>query len=179
MQKKANVGACVPLRKKDEYRHAEFIIAQKALNREMMVKERLSCSQARQSVLDSTISPDKRTVTGEMKLLESETLDSSIASFFYENALVFQCFGVAGAVRRTRMSASAARSSRMRTNTASFVILPHGVACRIACRRSARMRTSAARAAPCAGTQHAIRHAHDARRRHAILDQSSGEAWAK
>ena len=62
------------------------MIAQKALNREMMVKERLSCSQARQSVLDSTISPGKRTVTGEMKLIESETLDSSIASFFYENA---------------------------------------------------------------------------------------------
>jgi hypothetical protein len=49
-QKKANVGACVPIQKKDEYRHAEFMIAQKALSREMMVKERLSCSQARQSV---------------------------------------------------------------------------------------------------------------------------------
>ena len=46
-----------------------------------------------------------------MKLIESETLDSTIASFFYENALVFQCFGVAGAgaVRHTRMRASAAR----------------------------------------------------------------------
>ena len=44
-----------------------------------------------------------------MKLIESETLDSTIASFFYENALAFQCFGVAGAVRHTRMRASTAR----------------------------------------------------------------------
>jgi hypothetical protein len=43
--------------KKDEYRHAEFMIAQKALKREMMVKERLSCSQAWQS---STISLGKK-----------------------------------------------------------------------------------------------------------------------
>ena len=43
-----------------------------------------------------------------MKLIESETLDSTIASSFYENALAFQCFGVAGAVRM-RMRASAAR----------------------------------------------------------------------
>ena len=96
--------------KKDDNRHSEFMIAQKALNKEMMAMERLlSCSQARQSVLDSTISSGKRTVTGEMKLIESETLDSTIASFFYENALAFQCFGVAGAVRHTRMRASAAR----------------------------------------------------------------------
>ena len=86
------------------------MIAQKALNKEIMAVERLlSCSQARQSVLDSTISSGKRTVTGEMKLIESETLDSTIASFFYENALAFQCFGVSGAVRHTRMRASAAR----------------------------------------------------------------------
>jgi len=96
--------------KKDDNRHSEFMIAQKALNKEMMAMERLlSCSQARQSVLDSTISSGKRTETGEMKLIESETLDSTIASFFYENALAFQCFGVAGAVRHTRMRASAAR----------------------------------------------------------------------
>ena len=40
-QKKANVGACVPIRKKDDNRHKEFKIAQKALNKEMMAKERL------------------------------------------------------------------------------------------------------------------------------------------
>jgi hypothetical protein len=57
----------------------------------MMAKERLlSCSEARQSVLDPTISSGKRTVTGEMKLIKSETLDSTIASFFYENALAFR-----------------------------------------------------------------------------------------
>ena len=98
--------------KKDDNRHSEVMIAQKALIKEMMAMERLlSCSQARQSVLDSTISSGKRTETGEMKLVESETLDSTIASFFYENALAFQCFGVAGAgaVRHTRMRASAAR----------------------------------------------------------------------
>ena len=42
--------------KKDDNRHSEFMIAQKALNKEMMAKERLlSCSQARQSGLDSTL----------------------------------------------------------------------------------------------------------------------------
>ena len=86
--------------KKNDNRHSEFMIAQKALNKEMMAMERLlSCSQARQSVLDSIISSGKRTETGEMKLIESETLDSTIASFFYEKALAFQCFGVACALR--------------------------------------------------------------------------------
>ncbi len=91
-QKKANVGACVPIRKKDDNRYAEFKIAQKALNKEMMAKERLlSCSQAKQSVLDSIISSGKRTATGEKekqkrteKEIESETLDTTIASFSYE-----------------------------------------------------------------------------------------------
>ena len=46
--------------KKDDNRHSEFMIAQKALNKEMTATERLlSCSQARQSVLDSTISSGK------------------------------------------------------------------------------------------------------------------------
>ena len=31
----------------------------------------------------------KRRVTGEMKLIKSETLDPTIASFFYENAFAF------------------------------------------------------------------------------------------
>ena len=35
------------------------------------------------------ISSGKRTVTGEMKPIESELLDSTIASFFYDNALAF------------------------------------------------------------------------------------------
>ena len=39
--------------------------------------------------MDSMIYAGKRTVTGEMKLNESETLNSYIASFFYENAFAF------------------------------------------------------------------------------------------
>ena len=45
----------------------------------MMAKERLlSCSQAKKSVLDSMTYSGKGTVTGDMKLIESETLDSTI-----------------------------------------------------------------------------------------------------
>ena len=55
----------------------------------MMAKERLhSSSQAKQFVLELT-SPAKRTVSGEMKIVESKTLDSTIANFIYENALSF------------------------------------------------------------------------------------------
>jgi hypothetical protein len=55
----------------------------------MMAKERLhSSSKAKQSVLELT-SPAKRTVSGEMKIVESKTLDSTIANFIYENALSF------------------------------------------------------------------------------------------
>ena len=61
----------------------------------MMAKERLlSCSQAKQSVLDSIISSGKRTATGEKekqkrteKEIESETLDTTIASFSYETLM--------------------------------------------------------------------------------------------
>ena len=53
-QKKANVGACVPIRKMDKNRYVEFKIAWKILNKDIMAKERpLSCSQAKKSVLDS------------------------------------------------------------------------------------------------------------------------------
>ena len=84
-QKRSNVGACVPKRQVDDTRYAHFKIAQKVLNTEMMAKERqLSSSQAKQTFLDLT-SPGKRTVTDEMKIVESEMLDSSIANFFYEN----------------------------------------------------------------------------------------------
>ena len=89
MQKRSNVGACVPKPQVDDTRYAQFKIEQKVLNTEMMAKERqLSFSQAKQTVLDLT-SPGKRTVTGEMKIVESKMLDSSIANFFYENALSF------------------------------------------------------------------------------------------
>ena len=55
----------------------------------MMSKEaQLSSSKAKQSVLNLT-SLGKRTATGEMKIVESKTLDSTIASFIYENALSF------------------------------------------------------------------------------------------
>jgi hypothetical protein len=85
-QKRSNVGACVPKRQVDDNRYAHFKIAQKVLNTEMMANERQvpRSSQAKQTFLDLT-SPGKRTVTGEMKIVESEMLDSSIANFFYEN----------------------------------------------------------------------------------------------
>jgi hypothetical protein len=76
-QKRSNVGTCVPKRQFDDNRYAHFKIAQKVLNTEMMAKERqLSSSQAKQTFLDLT-SPGKRTVTGEMKIVESKMLDST------------------------------------------------------------------------------------------------------
>ena len=90
-QKKTNVRSCVPIRKDDDNRYAQFKTAQKVLNKEMMSKEaQLSSSKAKQSVLDLS-SPGKRTVTGEMKIVESKTLDSTIASFIYENAVIQCC----------------------------------------------------------------------------------------
>ena len=90
-QKEANVGACFPIRNKDDNRSVEFKIVQRALNNEMTDKERqLSCSQAKKSVVDSMIYSGKRTVTGEMKLIESDKLDATIASFFHENAFAFK-----------------------------------------------------------------------------------------
>jgi hypothetical protein len=78
------------------------------LNKEMLSKEaQLSSSKAKQTVLDLT-SPAKRTVTGEMKRLESKTLDSTIASFFYENALAFN---VAGAPIYMHTANGAARTA--------------------------------------------------------------------
>jgi hypothetical protein len=75
--------------KSDYNRYAEFKTEQKVLNQEMTSKEeRLSFSKAKQSVLNFT-SLGKRTVTGEMKNFESKELDSTIASFIFENALSF------------------------------------------------------------------------------------------
>jgi len=88
-QTRPNIGACKPIRKDNDDRYAQFKIAQRILNNEMMAKERLhSSSKAKQSVLELT-SPAKRTVSGEMKIVESKTLDSTIANFIYENALSF------------------------------------------------------------------------------------------
>ena len=86
---KANIGACVPIRKEDDNRYAQFKTAQKVLNKEMMAKEQqLSTSQRKQTVLDLT-SPAKRLLTGEIKNVESKMLDTTFANFFYENALPF------------------------------------------------------------------------------------------
>ena len=88
-QSKANVRFCVPIRKEDDDRYEQFKTAQKVLNKQVMTKEaQLSSSKSRQTVLDLT-SLGKRTVTGEMKTVESKTLDSAIANVFYENALPF------------------------------------------------------------------------------------------
>ena len=88
-QSKANVRFCVPIRKEDDDGYEQFKTAQKVLNKQVMTKEaQLSSSKSRQTVLDLT-SLGKRTVTGEMKTVESKTLDSAIANVFYENALPF------------------------------------------------------------------------------------------
>ena len=111
-KQRSNVGACVPIRKDDRY--AQFKnAAQRVLNKEMMAKERmLSSSQAKQSVLDLT-SPEKRTVTGQMKIVESKMLDSIIANFIYENTLSFhvadtQSFPYCRYAARRRRRAAAA-----------------------------------------------------------------------
>ena len=88
-QKKTHIGACVPICKEDDNRYAQFKTAQTVLNKEMMAKEQqLSTSQRKQTVLDLT-SPAKRLLTGEIKNVESKMLDTTIANFFYENALPF------------------------------------------------------------------------------------------
>jgi hypothetical protein len=66
--KKSNIKACVPIRKDDDNRYAQFKTAQKILDKEIMSKEaQLSSSKAKQSVLDFT-SLGKGTATGEMIL---------------------------------------------------------------------------------------------------------------
>ena len=91
-QKRANVAKCVPIRKIDDDRQALFKAAQKVLENAVEAKEReMSISKAKQSVisfLDLT-SPAKRTATGDVKVVDSKQLDSTIANFFYENALSF------------------------------------------------------------------------------------------
>ena len=88
-QKRAHVKACVPIRKDDDNRYAQFKNAQSVLNKDMLAKEKsLSSSKAKQTILDLT-SPAKRTSTGELKVIESKTLDSAIANVFYENTLPF------------------------------------------------------------------------------------------
>ena len=55
----------------------------------MTAKERkLTSSKTKQSVLDLT-SPGKRTLTRDIEIVESKTLDTVIANVFYENALPF------------------------------------------------------------------------------------------
>lgn len=88
-QKRANIGACTPIRKDNDNRYDQFKNAQKALNKEIMSKESLlATSRKKQTVLDLT-SPAKRLASGEIKIVESKMLDATIASFFYENALSF------------------------------------------------------------------------------------------
>ena len=66
---------------------------------------------------------------------------------------------------------------RTQTSTASFLVPPDVVACSIACRRSVRMRTSAARVFAQGGTRHCkSRRATPERDSHAL---SSDQAWAK
>ena len=76
-QKRASVGACVPIRKEDDNRYDQFKIAQKVLNKEIMSKERLlSASQKQLTVLDLT-SPAKKLATREIKVVESKMIDAT------------------------------------------------------------------------------------------------------
>ena len=78
----------MPISKDDDNRYNQFKTAQKVLNKEIMSKERqLSTSPKKQTVLDLT-SPAKRLATGEIKVVETNMLDTTIASFFYDNALL-------------------------------------------------------------------------------------------
>ena len=56
--------------------------------------------------------------------------------------------------RRAQLAYARALISRMQTSTASFIIPPDVVACHIACWRSVRMRTCAARVCAQGGTQY-------------------------
>ena len=84
-QSKVNFRFCLPpISKDDDNRYAQFKTAQKVLNKckQVMTKEvQLSSSKSSEIVLDST-SPEKRTVTEEMKTIESKTLDSAVANVF-------------------------------------------------------------------------------------------------
>ena len=83
------IKTCIPIRKANDDRSAQFKAARQILSNEMFSKEsKLSSSKAKQTVLDLTC-PAKRTVTGEPKIVESKMLDTTIASFLYENALWF------------------------------------------------------------------------------------------
>ncbi len=76
-----------------------------------MAKEQLlTSSQTKQSVSDLTF-PGKRNVTGEMKIIESKILDSTIANFMNENALQFN---VAEFCRSRPTSGPGATSGRCR-----------------------------------------------------------------
>ena len=89
-----------------------------------------------------------------MKLIESETLNSTIASFFYENAFAFNVADSPGlqlwliCVNLTVYTLACAHEHSISQSPAACV-----AACRIARRRRARTRASAARAAPRAGTR--------------------------
>ena len=88
-QKRTNIRICKPIRKDNDNRYAQFKAAQKVLDNDVTAKERkLSSSKTKQSVLDLT-STGKRTFTGDIKIVESKTLDTVIANVFYENALPF------------------------------------------------------------------------------------------
>ena len=154
-QKKANVGACVSILKKDDNRYVEFKIAQKALNEMMANERRPCCSQAKQSVLDSMIYSAKRTVTEERKPSESETLDSPIVSFFLR-----KCF-LPLAYKRAHVAYGHERS-----------IIDYSAACRCVPHRvpapNAYARKRGARAMLLA-----MLHARGARGRNAILEHAS------
>ena len=81
-QKKMNIKACVPIRRKDDNWNAQFT-AQQLQNKDLMTTEsKPSSFKAKQTFLDLT-SPSNRTAFGELKNVESKTPDFPIANFIY------------------------------------------------------------------------------------------------
>ena len=123
----------------------------------------------------------KRTETGEMKLIKSETLDSTPSSFFYENAFAFNVADSPSFAALSLVGGSVSTCQyahlRMHTSTASFIILQHVVEYSIGCRRSTRSsrgaRMRAAQRDERIGTPYCTRVARCAETRFSTLEHAS------
>ena len=100
-----------------------------------MAQEQAQRLQAKKSVLDSMTYSGKGTVTGEMKFFESETLNSSTHSTIARQCKLFFSKMLFLSMLLIHLVLHSMHTLRMHTITASFMILQHVVAYRIACRR--------------------------------------------
>ena len=77
-----NIKACVPIRRKDDNRNAQFKTAEQLLNKDITATEsKPSSSKAKQTVLDLT-SPANRTAFGELKTLSQKRQTFPLLSSF-------------------------------------------------------------------------------------------------